>query len=51
VFSVGFAVTLGIGAFVIVLVLPDLAYEIAAEMSQIGGRVESVLAMAKEAPP
>ncbi|HWA76076.1 MAG TPA: flagellar biosynthetic protein FliR [Polyangiaceae bacterium] len=51
VFSVGFAVTLGIGAFVIVLVLPDLAYEIAADMSQVGGRVESVLALAKEAPP
>jgi flagellar biosynthetic protein FliR len=51
IFSVGFAVTLGVGAFVLVLVLPDLAYEIAADMSQIGSRVEAVLALAKGAPP
>lgn len=51
VFSVGFAVTLGLGAFVLMLVLPDLAYEIAADMSQVGGRVEAVLAQAREASP
>jgi flagellar biosynthetic protein FliR len=51
VFSVGFAVTLGLGAFVLMLVLPDLAYEIAADMSQVTGRVEEILAIAKEAPP
>jgi flagellar biosynthesis protein FliR len=51
VFSVGFAITLGLGAFVITLILPDLAYEIAADMSQVPGRVESVLVLAKEAPP
>jgi flagellar biosynthetic protein FliR len=51
VFSVGFAITLGLGAFVVTLILPDLAYEIAADMSQVPGRVESVLVLAKEAPP
>jgi flagellar biosynthesis protein FliR len=51
VFSIGFAVTLGLGGFVITLVLPDLAQEIAADMSQVPSRIESVLALAKEAPP
>lgn len=51
VFSVGFAVTLGVGAFVIVLTLPDLGYEIASDMSQILGRVETVVAIAVGAPP
>jgi flagellar biosynthetic protein FliR len=51
VFSIGFAVTLGLGAFVITLVLPDLAYEIAADMSQVTGRIETLLALAREAPP
>ena len=39
----------GLGAFVITLVLPDLGAEIAADMSQVTGRIESVLALAKEA--
>jgi flagellar biosynthesis protein FliR len=51
VFSVGFAVTLGVGAFVLTLVLPDLAQEIAAEMSQVSGRVEQVLVLATGAQP
>jgi flagellar biosynthetic protein FliR len=51
VFSIGFAVTLGIGGFVLTLIVPDLAYEIAADMSQVVGRVETVLAVAKESPP
>ncbi|HET9934274.1 MAG TPA: flagellar biosynthetic protein FliR [Polyangiaceae bacterium] len=50
VFSVGFAVTLGVGAFVLVLSLPDLAQEIAADMSQVQGRIETLLSAALEAP-
>lgn len=51
IFSVGFAVTLGVGAFVVVLALPDLAYEIAAEMSSVQGRVESVVGAAAGVRP
>jgi flagellar biosynthetic protein FliR len=51
IFSVGFALTLGIGAFVIVLVLPDLGSEIARDMSHVAGRVESMLELARGAPP
>lgn len=51
VFSIGFAVTLGVGAFVLVLSLPDLAQEIAADMSQIQGRIDTVLSAALEAGP
>ncbi|MFZ5894309.1 MAG: flagellar biosynthetic protein FliR [Myxococcota bacterium] len=43
VFSIGFAVTLGVGALVLVLALPDLAQEIAADMSQIQSRIETLL--------
>ncbi len=51
VFSVGFAVTLGVGAFVLLLTLPDLAYEVAADMSQVLGRVEDLLANVSGARP
>jgi flagellar biosynthetic protein FliR len=43
IFSIGFAVTLAVGAFVLFLVLPELAREIGAEMSQVESRVEGVL--------
>jgi flagellar biosynthetic protein FliR len=49
VFSVGFAVTLGVGAFVLLLTLPDLAQEIAVDMSRVVGRVEGLLASASGA--
>lgn len=51
VFSVGFAVTLGVGAFVLVLALPDLAQEIAADMSQVHSRIATVLEAASGARP
>ena len=44
IFSVGFAVTLSVGAFVLTLVAPDLASQFAAEMSQVTDRIESLLA-------
>jgi len=43
IFSVGFAVTLGVGALVLFLTLPDLAYEAAIEMSRVEGRIERLL--------
>ena len=48
VFSVGFAVTLGVGALVIVLTLPDIGYEIATDMGKVLDRVETVIASAVE---
>jgi flagellar biosynthetic protein FliR len=51
IFSVGFSLTLGIGAFVIVLVLPELGNEIARDMSHVAGRVESMLDLARGASP
>lgn len=49
IFSIGFAVTLGVGGLVLFLTLPDLAYEGAVEMSRIGERIESLLADVSEA--
>jgi flagellar biosynthesis protein FliR len=51
IFSVGFAVTLGVGMLVIVLCLPDTARLLLAEMSRIDTRVETLLAALVEAPP
>jgi flagellar biosynthetic protein FliR len=44
VFSVGFAFTLGIGCLILVLVLPDMAYQMAADFSHVGTRLERLLA-------
>lgn len=43
IFSVGFAVTLATGALVMVLVLPDLGYELLAEVSRSGAKIETLL--------
>jgi flagellar biosynthetic protein FliR len=43
VFSVGFAVTLGVGILVLVLILPDIAYQMGAEFSHVGTRLERLL--------
>ncbi|HEX2731318.1 MAG TPA: flagellar biosynthetic protein FliR [Polyangiaceae bacterium] len=42
IFSVGFAVTLGIGALALVLTLPDTAHEMLVQLSYLGRHVESV---------
>jgi flagellar biosynthetic protein FliR len=44
VFSVGFAITLGVGILVLVLVLPDLAHQLGADFSHVGTRLERLLA-------
>jgi flagellar biosynthetic protein FliR len=44
VFSVGFAITLAVGLLVLTLVLPDLAYQLGADFSHVGARLERLLA-------
>ena len=51
IFSVGFAVTLGVGAFVLMLATPDFAYQTAAEMSQVEARIATLLVNVLEAEP
>lgn len=43
IFSVGFAVTLAVGAFVVFYTLPDLGHEVAAEFSHVEDRIASLL--------
>jgi flagellar biosynthetic protein FliR len=44
IFSIGFAVTLAVGAFVVFATLPDLGSELAVEMSRVEGRIEGLVA-------
>jgi flagellar biosynthesis protein FliR len=48
VFSIGFAVTLAVGALVLMATLPDLSYDVAAEMSRAGERIEALVLAVKE---
>ena len=43
VFSIGFAVTTGVGALLLFLTLPDFGYDVAAEMSRAGERIEALV--------
>lgn len=43
IFSVGFAVTMATGALVMVLVLPDMGYELLGEVSRSGAKIETLL--------
>jgi flagellar biosynthetic protein FliR len=43
IFSIGFAVTMATGTLVMVLVLPDLGFELLAEVSKSGGKIETLL--------
>jgi flagellar biosynthetic protein FliR len=43
IFSIGFAVTMATGALVMVLVLPDLGYELLNEVSRSGAKIETLL--------
>lgn len=43
VFSIGFAVTMATGGLVMVLVLPDLGYELLGEVARSGGKIETLL--------
>jgi len=43
VFSIGFAVTTGVGAVLLISTLPDFGYDVAAEMSRAGERIEALV--------
>ncbi|HEX7453646.1 MAG TPA: flagellar biosynthetic protein FliR, partial [Polyangiaceae bacterium] len=43
IFSIGFAVTMATGGLVMVLVLPDLGFELLSEVSRTGGKIETLL--------
>jgi len=43
VFSIGFAVTTGVGAALLISTLPDFGYDVAAEMSRAGERIEALV--------
>ena len=51
IFSVGFAVTLGVGTLVLVLSLPDTAHMMLAEISHVDTRLQTLLGTFLEAPP
>jgi flagellar biosynthesis protein FliR len=51
IFSVGFAVTLGVGLLVVVLSLPDTAHYLLAEISHIDTRIQSLLGSLLESSP
>jgi flagellar biosynthesis protein FliR len=48
VFSIGFAVTTGVGALLLMLTLPDFGYDVVAEMSRAGERIEALVLAVKE---
>jgi flagellar biosynthesis protein FliR len=48
VFSIGFAVTTSVGAILLIATLPDLGYDVAAEMSRAGERIEALVLAVKE---
>jgi len=48
VFSIGFAVTTGVGALLLFLTLPDFGYDVVAEMSRAGERIEALVLAVKE---
>lgn len=43
VFSIGFAVTMATGGLVLILVLPDMGYELLAEVARSGDKIETLL--------
>jgi flagellar biosynthetic protein FliR len=51
IFSVGFAVTLGVGSTIIVVSLPDSVRLLLAEASRVDVRVQTLLASLAEYPP
>ncbi|HVY27845.1 MAG TPA: flagellar biosynthetic protein FliR [Polyangiaceae bacterium] len=47
VFSIGFAVTTSVGAVILIATLPDFGYDVAAEMSRAGERIEALVLAVK----
>ena len=48
VFSIGFAVTTAVGAVLLIVLLPDFGYDIVADMSHVGERIEALVLAVKE---
>jgi flagellar biosynthetic protein FliR len=48
VFSVGFAVTTAVGALLLIVTLPDFGYDVVADMSRAGERIEALVLAVKE---
>jgi flagellar biosynthesis protein FliR len=48
IFSIGFAVTIGVGALLLILTLPDIGYDVVAEMSRVGERIETLVLAVKD---
>jgi flagellar biosynthesis protein FliR len=48
VFSIGFAVTTAVGAILLIVTLPDFAYDVAADMSHVAERIEALVLAVKE---
>jgi flagellar biosynthesis protein FliR len=48
VFSIGFAVTTSVGALLLIAILPDFGYDVAADMSRAGERIEALVLAVKE---
>lgn len=48
IFSIGFAVTTGVGALLLILTLPDIGYDVVAEMSRVGERIETLVLAVKD---
>jgi flagellar biosynthetic protein FliR len=48
VFSIGFAVTTTVGAALLIATLPDFGYDVVAEMSRAGERIEALVLSVKE---
>jgi flagellar biosynthetic protein FliR len=51
IFSVGFAVTLAVGAVVLIFAVPDIGHRMIAEFSKVGQHVESILVALSEGRP
>lgn len=48
VFSIGFAVTTAVGAILLIVTLPDFGYDVVADMSHVGERIEAMVLSLKE---
>jgi flagellar biosynthesis protein FliR len=43
IFSIGFAVTMATGGLIMVLAMPDLGFELLAEVGKSGGKIETLI--------
>jgi flagellar biosynthetic protein FliR len=48
VFSIGFAITIALGAAILIITMPDFGYDVVAEMSRVSERIEKLILAVKE---